>query len=416
MSFARSLYTDILSFQNKIVFISGPRQAGKTFLVEHFLKPTLVLNMDSPKDRLFFKKFPESLLAWFHSQPTFKKPPLVFIDEIHKVRGWRNLIKAAYDKSQAQIKYVASGSSAFELRKQDKGDSLAGRAVWFQLWPLSFREYFQFLHPKLSLPAPWLGEGSLVEKIRSLIPLKKQLRHAWEIYSSFGSFPEPLFQKNETFSEKWLEDYVAALLDRDLKDLNTGKDVERVYQVFQLLMEGLGSTYSTHSLSQTLGVSFHTVKSDILALKQVLWGFELNVASLRQARQIQKEKKFYPVDFSLTLRPQTPPDAGRFETQVACLLRRGLSSVINKNLQKLNLGFYRDYQKREVDFVIYDSKKIRAAIECKLSDEKDIKNLLSLSQEKQVEEMILVVEKPDVFENWGKGYSVSVEFLAVCLK
>ena len=60
------------------------------------------------------------------------------------------------------------------------------------------------------------------------------------------------------FYRQWLDYYLSAMLDRDLKDLHVAKDVERVYQGFQLLIEGMGSTYSLRNLAQTLrGISQH---------------------------------------------------------------------------------------------------------------------------------------------------------------
>src|SRR3990167_8599834 len=108
------------------------------------------------------------------------------------------------------------------------------------------------------------------------------------------------------------------MLDRDLKDLHLGKDVERIWQVYQLLLEGLGSTYSLRSLPETLQVSPNTIKNDLLALRQVLWGFELPVCVVSKAKQIRKEKKFYPIDFSFVNYTSDFEGGARFETQVAC--------------------------------------------------------------------------------------------------
>ena len=423
MAFERHLTKQLGLFKNKIIFISGPRQAGKTFLITHCLKPDFELNMDVASERLRFKKMPEEIINWyersigpFPKKENLSPKPLVFIDEIHKVKGWRNLMKGTYDKTHHVINYVASGSSAFELRKQDKGDSLAGRAVWFTLFPLSFREYVQSMAPEIDLAPAWKGKGLLREAIRSNFKHQKNLRGLWNIYAQHGSYPENLLQQNEIFLKQWLTDYQAAMLDRDLRDLNLGKDVERVYRVYELLLEGMGSTYSINSLAQTLGVSPNTIKSDIRALQQVLWGYDIPVCQISKAKQIRKEKKFYPMDFCFA-RYQTPLMEGApFESTVACLLYRGLWPEISGFLPHFKLGFYRDYQQHEIDFVLRDKKSIAIAIECKLKVKHGTGHLPYFEKHFKPTESLLVIEEENIFSVNDKITSVSIEVFASCLE
>lgn len=415
MQLKRSLSKQLDLYQDKLIFIYGPRQSGKTFLVEHYLKPDWVLNMDSAADRLIFKKFPGAAEDWqklHDSSVTSAKKPLIFIDEIHKVQGWRDIIKGAYDKTKNKIRYVASGSSAFQLRKQDKGDSLAGRAVWLPLMPISFREWVITNNPQIPLPEPYKGTGTLKEKIQSLLPYQAELRKLWDIYYRFGSFPENLVKQDPQFYEQWLQDYVAAMLDFDLKNLHLAKDVERIYQVFQLLTEGLGSTFSLRSLSETLNVSPNTVKSDMLALAQVLWGFELPVAHLSKAKQIRKEKKFYPLDFCFI--PFESAGA-RFEGCVASQLKRALYPETTRMINRIEFGFFRDYQKREVDFILKTKKEITLSLETKLKYKQDAGNLSHLTPFKPTES-ILVVEEPGILTIANGHLVASIELFAGCLE
>ncbi len=421
MEIYRTIDGKISHFKGKILFISGPRQAGKTFFVEHKLKPNLTLNMDVSKNRIAFKQFPDFIINWFNSNvgPFPEKgeqasKPLVFIDEIHKVVGWRNIIKGTFDRTAHAIDYVASGSSAFKLRRQDKGDSLAGRAIWLNLFPVSFREYVGTCAPEIKLPEKWKAGNSLIELCRANLNYKEQLRGLWNDYIKFGSFPECLVRRDEVFQKQWLEDYLSSMLDRDLKDLHTAKDVERVYQVFQLLLEGLGSTYSLKGMAETLGVSPNTVKSDVNALKQVLWGFDLPVANVSKAKQIRKEKKFYPMDFCFTKFNQPSAEGSSFECVAACILRRGLYDDISGILPSLDLGFFRDYAKKELDFIVRDKKNIYFAIECKLkrSSDNNLRNFLAFKPK----EAILLIEDPGIFEFQNSICAISIELLAPCFE
>ncbi len=422
MIIKRNISSKLELFKDKLLFVSGPRQAGKTFIINHDLKPQLSLNMDVAKDRIAFKNFPDLVSNWYKTnygmlpQGEMTDKPIIFIDEIHKVSGWRDIIKGAYDKTSHAVHFVASGSSAFKLRKQDKGDSLAGRAIWLNLFPISFREYVKTFSKDIKLSEPYKGASSLVESVRENIRHAKELRELWDDYSTFGSFPENLVRKNKIFYKQWLEDYLSAMLDRDLRDSHLAKDVERVYQVFELLLEGMGSTYSLNSIAKTLGVSPNTVKSDVRTIKQVLWGFELPVVIVSKAKQIRKEKKFYPMDFCFTAYREPRIDGARFECMMACILNRGLYEDISGFTAKYNLGYFRDYNRKEVDFVLQKGKEVVLAIECKLKSKLGAPNLKSFQKFKP-KESILAVEEPGIFEAINDNiYIVSIEFLAPCFE
>lgn len=413
----RNISSKFIHFRDKLLFVSGPRQAGKTFIIEHEMRPSLELNMDVAKDRIAFKRFPEYVLDWYKmNSHKFSGKPLVFIDEIHKVRGWRNIIKGTFDKTHETLNFVASGSSAFNLRKQDRGDSLAGRAIWLHMFPVSFREYVMTFADDIPLRQAWHCQDSLLEQARYYSGHGKRMRALWNEYVQFGSFPENLVKKDEVFYKQWLNDYLSAMLDRDLKDLHVAKDTERVYQVFQLLLEGIGSTYSLRSIAETLEASPNTIKNDIRAIKQVVWGFELPVALVSKSRQIRKEKKFYPMDFCFTGYKEPTLDGGRFECIVACLFHRGLYEDITGLTAKHALGFFRDYNKKEVDLVVQKGKEVLLAVECKLRAKAGAGHLKPFMKYRP-SESILLVEEEGVFESIGDNiYAISIEYLAPCLE
>src|SRR3989338_5699077 len=99
----RSLEDRLSHFKGKLIIISGPRQSGKSALVKRFYKPLINLQMDSAQDRLIFKKleaFLENKIIQFSSKRSKIGKPVIFIDEVHKARGWRDAIKAAYENNR----------------------------------------------------------------------------------------------------------------------------------------------------------------------------------------------------------------------------------------------------------------------------------------------------------------------------
>ncbi len=421
MIIKRNIINTLERFRGKLIVLSGPRQSGKTFVIKNNLSPDSILDMDIAKERLQFKQFPDFIIKWYETNigrfpsSEVQRKPLVFIDEIHKVRGWRDIIKGTVDKTSHAIDFIASGSSAFGLRKQDKGDSLAGRAFWLTLQPVTFREYVETRAPHLKLPEPWKPGNFLIESVRGMLSHKEELRSLWNEYFAFSSFPENLVKRDPIFYEQWLKDYISAMMDRDLKDLGVSKDVERVYQVYRLLMEGLGSTYSLRSISKTLYAAVDTIKSDLNALKKVLWGWELPVASVSKAKQIRKEKKFYPMDFCFADYSEPRSEGAKFECAVACLLRRALSGFSENIPDHITFGFYRDYSKREVDFIVSLKGRISLAMECKMSIVEDAKSLSSFAGQLKPLEAILAVNEAGVFEKADNYFIASIELLASAL-
>ncbi|QQR79761.1 MAG: ATP-binding protein [Deltaproteobacteria bacterium] len=409
MSIPRLLQSQFPHFLGKLIFIYGPRQVGKTFIITEYFKPDWHLNMDIAEDRKIFREFPSRLKNWIETQVglkktiSFKDRKVVFIDEVHKVKGWRNLLKGAFDQSGHLVQLVASGSSAVQLRKQDQGDSLAGRAAWLEMTPVTFREYV-LSRMDIKLPPVWNFQKDLLsDHVRKVLPFQKELRLHWENFSRFGSFPDNLVSQSQEFYSQWLKDYTQAMLERDLKDLHMARDVDRVHHVFELLLEGVVTPYAIRSIAQALEVSPDTIKKDIRAIQTVMWGSDVETSHLSRSRQIRKEKKFYPSDWCFLDYVLPQAEGARFECQVVNLFQRTTA--------KQCMGYYRDYEKREVDVVIRDRKNIYLAAEVKT---KPASNHLSyFVRQFSPREAFLIVEAPGIFEKRDDYFVVSAELLAV---
>jgi predicted AAA+ superfamily ATPase len=187
-----------------------------------------------------------------------------------------------------------------------------------------------------------------------VIDHEKEIKKQWKIYSERGGFPEPLLMDDAELRNQWLSDYKDALLERDLKDITQSRDIERIYAVFELLLEQVSSRYSLRNIADTLHTTAATIKSDIAALKRLLLLFEVGSFSTRLSKSIRKEKKIYPIDSSLLKLTNTVYDnAGPYlETEVATSLYKHIHYFSLGKTQKAQLTYYRDYEHREVDFLL----------------------------------------------------------------
>ncbi len=118
--------------ETKMVFIGGPRQVGKTTLSLSFLKRPKVsypayLNWDDLKSKEIIKK---------RELPI---DPIIILDEIHKYRKWRGLVKGFYDMKKEEQKFIITGSARLDHYRRG-GDSLLGRYYYLRLHPFSISE------------------------------------------------------------------------------------------------------------------------------------------------------------------------------------------------------------------------------------------------------------------------------------
>lgn len=115
----------------KMVFLTGPRQVGKTTLAKSFAKEwphCIYLNYDSEKDRPVIVK-----------QEWDRKSGLVIFDEIHKLKKWKVKLKGIYDTEGISPRILVTGSARLDTYRRG-GDSLAGRYYSHRLYPFSVRE------------------------------------------------------------------------------------------------------------------------------------------------------------------------------------------------------------------------------------------------------------------------------------
>ena len=138
----RDLYLDIwkdLARAKSMVFLSGPRQSGKTTLSKQIaaqFSNSTYFNWDLVTNK---KKLIEEPTFFENIQRKDDTPPLVIFDEIHKYRKWKNYLKGIYDQFSDRYRFLILGSGRLNVF-QKGGDSLAGRYFHFNLWPLTLGE------------------------------------------------------------------------------------------------------------------------------------------------------------------------------------------------------------------------------------------------------------------------------------
>ena len=310
----------------KMVFLAGPRQSGKTTLAKKLLRSfnqdveKRYLNWDSTEDRekILGERFPAG-------------DGMLVLDEIHKYSRWRQVVKGLYDKRGDHLQIMVTGSARLDHYRHG-GDSLQGRYHFHRLHPFSFAE---------------IG-GSSQSDLEDLL--------------AFSGFPEPFFLASERETKRWSREYRTRLVTEDLQDLERVKDIALVQQLVLRLPELVGSPLSLNSLREDLQVAHQTVARWVQILENLYMIFRIYPFGSPKIRAVKKEAKHYHIDWTVIDDP-----GARFENLVACHLMKWCHFLQDTEGRDMELRYFRDVERREVDFVIMEDGKPLQFIECKSS-------------------------------------------------
>ncbi len=328
----------IRDLDKKMVLLAGPRQAGKTTLAKEIglLYPrTTYLNYDRLEDRKIIKNE-----SWLPSTD------LLILDELHKMRKWKNYLKGIYDTKSPNLKILVTGSARLEIFNK-VGDSLAGRFFLHRLMPLSPAE---------------LTKIGMQGDIQRLIER--------------GGFPEPYLYEEPIDAKRWRVQYVDSLLRTDVLDFENIHNLKSMQLLFDLLRERVGSTISYASLSQDIGISANTVKKYIQILEALFIIFRVTPFSKNIARSLLKEPKIFFFDTGLV----NGDEGAKFENFAAVCLLKHVLSKIDYLAEPYALHYLRTKDGTEVDFALVKNGIIEKMIETKVSDHTPNKGLIYFHQ------------------------------------
>ena len=364
----RSAYIRIwneLSADKNMVFLAGPRQAGKTTLSKVISKTFtnhLYFNWDIADHRSRFINNP----AFFREiNRKDHSLPLIVFDEIHKYRDWKNYLKGIFDQYGDEYQFLISGSGRLYLY-QKGSDSLAGRYLLFHLWPLTIAE----LSGKLTDITDFLREPLYVTMEGS-----EKLQTIWDNLSRFSGFPEPYLSGKPTSYRRWSNTYSRQLIREDIRDLTGIKSIMEVETLYMLLPTKTGSPISIPSLSSNLKVSYNSIQSWLSVFEAFFMVFSLSPWTKRISRAIQKERKLYLWDT-----PRIKDPAERFENMVALELYRAVVSWNDMGYGNFSLHFIKNKEQQEVDFLIANDNEPLLLIEAKSTDAKPSPALLKFQR------------------------------------
>jgi len=345
---------------DKMIFLTGPRQVGKTTFARNWLDSAgcsdTYFNWDDPaviveyrRNPLFFKNIVEERYKG--------KPVPVVFDEIHKRKNWRDILKGFYDSNREKIQLLVTGSSRLGMYRKS-GDSLIGRYFSYRMLPLGLSEVAADFSFVLDDDLP-IENGDILLREARKVDMGKT-REAFDGLIRFGGFPEPFLKASPKFHRRWQADYKTLLTKEDVRDLSRIADIRGLEHLVELLPSKVGSPLSVNSMREDLGGHHSTITKWIDVLKEVYLVFTIRPWHRQIQRSLKKEPKLYFFDWSLL------PDSGpRFENLLAVSLVKMAARFTETGLGTFEVMYIRDTAKREVDFVLVKDGKPLALFEAK---------------------------------------------------
>lgn len=330
---------------NKIVALIGPRRAGKTYMLYQLMKQiediTNIIYINFEDERLTFasEELQVIIEAYFELYPTKKEQNIhIFFDEIQEVKGWEKFVRRLYDTITKKI--FITGSSAKMLSKEI-ATSLRGRAISYEIYPLSFKEYLNFK----SVPEDIISTRG-----------KAKIMHEFEIYLQKGGFPETALMEDEIY-KKTIISYFDTMLYRDVIERYSITNPAHVRTLLKYLLLQSAKEFSINKIYNDFKSKGAKISKD--GMYNYLDYFEdafiiIPVANYSESVRKQTLRKAYAIDTGLAsmLSLSLSKEHGRlFETVVLLELRRRGEQIF----------YFKNGE--ECDFVVKEGENIKMAIQ-----------------------------------------------------
>jgi uncharacterized protein len=357
----------------RVVVVTGPRQAGKSTFVEHH--PDLVgrpyLSLDEPRLLLRAR---ENALAFARSEATMT------IDEVQRAPDLVLAIKSVVDRQRPAVRgqFVLTGSANLLMMKQ-VGDSLAGRAHYLRMWPMTRRE-------QIGLGSTGAWSGFFEHEVTDWLEMVRRStapRAEWREQCTRGGFPEvAVLSHGLSVADRalWFDGYVATYLERDLRDLAAVADLGDFQRVMQAAALRIGNLLNQSELGRDVRLPAMTVHRYLNLLETSYQIVRLQPYATNRTTRLIKTPKLYWNDAALALHlasggVELQPAGAHFENFVLCDL------LAWRDLQtpRADVTYWRTASGHEVDFVL-EQRRGLVGVEVKSGAQPTLRDITGLRE------------------------------------
>jgi len=279
----------------EITVITGMRRVGKTTAMRYLYDQVesenkVFLDLENPINRKVFEE--EDYDSVWNNLKEFgisdSEKVYLFLDEAQNLPELSRVAKYLYD--HFEVKIFLTGSSSYYLRNLFP-ESLAGRKIVFELYPLNFSEFLVFKNVRRT------EGGTLNEKAAK----KNKIYHAsldpyFQEYMEFGGFPSVVLEENPERKRMLLSEIFTSYFEKDAKNLADFKDMSKLRDLILLLAPRVASRIEIQKLASELSISRQTVYNYLAFLEQTYFISLLPRYSASIDRQAAGSNKLYFCD------------------------------------------------------------------------------------------------------------------------
>lgn len=394
----RKILNSIERFLGKreTVVIHGARQTGKTTLLK-IISDKLIKDKKVPEGNILyfdledfdllemFDKGHKEVIAYVEGRMGRAKKGKIYllIDEIQYLSNPSSLLKILHDH-YGWLQVIVSGSSSFQIKSKFR-DSLVGRTVDFELFPLDFEEFILFKGADYDLYDNKTFKSNIANK---------ELSGLFKEYLIYGGYPRVVIEDSVDAKTTYLKQVIDTYIKKDIRDLGRIRDINRFNKLLRVLADKTGALLNVLELASTVGIARKTIE-DYLFIMENTYIIKLVAPFFTNLRsEISKMPKIFFEDTGVANILKygffiKKIDGQLFENSIYCLIR----SILGREFVK----YWRTKQKVEIDFVMdLPSKKV--PIEAKLSyPQKSLVSLGSyLNKHKEKQGWVVTLEKPQL--------------------
>ncbi|MBI2410899.1 MAG: ATP-binding protein [Candidatus Kerfeldbacteria bacterium] len=348
--------------KNQSFFLFGPRQTGKSTLLRSLFAPahTITYDLLKSEEYLRFSEHPELLRAEVQA----RKPTVthIIIDEVQRIPALLNEVHWLIEQPNAPF-FILTGSSARKL-KRSEANLLAGRALTYQLFPLTTEE----LGPQFSL-------------MRAL---------------QFGTIPSIYIENDDEVAIDRLHAYVDTYLKEEIEREAQIRGIAPFMRFLTLAAMENGNQINYSNIARQAGISYQTIKSYFQVLEDTLIGQFLFPYLKSQRQRLTKHPKFYFFDTGVVraltkkLRVPLQPGTAEFGSAFEHFVILETMRLARYHKRDYLFSYYRSSTGVEIDLIIETPRGKTIAVEIKSSDNIDGTDLRHLrSFGKQYPEAVL---------------------------
>jgi uncharacterized protein len=359
-----------------VVLIAGPRQAGKTTLVQRVanLHGLRYLTLDDELTLLAAKEDPVGMIRGLDR---------AVIDEIQRAPQLLLAIKKTVDEDRRPGRFLLTGSANL-LLLPTVADSLAGRMETLTLLPLSQSE----LH---GAKANWLDSA-----FAGHLPKVSALLVGGALFEAVlrGGYPEAVARVTPRRRTAWAKQYIDALIQRDVRDVAAIDRLDQLPRFLQALAQVSGQMCNYSQLGGQVGLDHKTAARYMGVFEQMYLIKRVEVWASNRLKRMVKTPKLQFIDSGLlsALAGLTPVLAGQDRSRFGIVLETFAYGELLKQTTTAEgdyrILYYRDHDQNEVDVVIEDAGgrlvgvEIKATATVREGDLRGLKRLAGIAGDK----------------------------------